>query len=158
MPEHRLVTRNNKAEIAGMLVHGDVTPEGFFIRPYTHNRKQCIFEREMNRAFPIVEWYSLCQYLDTILGPVNTNDYARIRRVARVDNLYAFRNGYNLSSYNYAIYDADNDQFHFRMTIMETLRFIQIYRLPREDLPLMIGREMCKLNTKFFEHKLKGGC
>ena len=156
MPIQRLVRAGNKNEMAAMLIDNEVTSEGFYLSSHKRDEQSIeLFEAKMNYVFEDIQWQDLCQKMYN--GTKYIGSLMLRRPIARVKDVFAFRNGNNLAHYNFAIYSVPDNKFQFRQNIDDTVQFVRICTRPVEDLPLMIGLDMCQANKELFDKKLKEG-
>jgi hypothetical protein len=106
---------------------------------HPHLNRGSRFANNITKKFSNVEW--LVMELSTA---THTSLVAKIPTDRGL--VIAFRNGWNMSQYNFAIWHKD--YWHFRMNAADTMEWIDMLLAPMEQMPLFIHSE-CKKHREF---------
>lgn len=106
---------------------------------YPHLNRVTKFANIVTKKFSNVEW---------LVMELSTSTYTSL--VAKIHTpsglVIAFRNGWNMSQYNFAIWHKDN--WHFRQNAADTVEWIDMLISPIEQMPLFIHSK-CKKHREF---------
>ena len=110
-----------------------------YIIEHPHLSQTSKFANNINKKFSNVEWLVL---------ELNTSTYSSLVAKIPTDHglVIAFRNGWNMSQYNFAIWHKDH--WHFRSNVADTVEWIEMLLAPIEQMPLFIHSE-CKKHREF---------
>jgi hypothetical protein len=115
---------------------------------HPHLSRTSKFANIVTKKFSNVEW--LVMELSTATYTSLTRRNAIMAMVAKIPTdrglVIAFRNGWNMSQYNFAIWHKDH--WHFRSNAADTVEWIEMLLAPIEQMPLFIHSE-CKKHREF---------
>ena len=106
----------------------------------------------VSKHYDNVTWYRLTAHREFI--------YRRQRTyIAEIlmDNskIIVMRNGSNINEHNFLIYDVRNEKFYFRRNFLDAYTLVNILTMSLENIPLLIGQNLCKKNIEMMNARLK---
>jgi hypothetical protein len=147
MNSYQIVRKNNKGKFIELLLsdnpyHANQTAEIYSIIPETHSK----MVSEVQKRWP-----------DSVWKQMSTGNYKTFVAfiTTEVGKFIIFRNGNNISHYNFAILNAQEKKFYFRQNVKDALDLIEIFSTPKEDLPLLISVDHYAENKTLLEKRFK---